>query len=98
MPTVAREKKSGQAEKPNRGWYARRRGILEHLEAGTITLLDSGIHDWLCMIADYRTGLAIASSEKIIALCGNSVEGRTIRRSLARLEALGWIKRWMVKG
>jgi hypothetical protein len=33
------------------GWYKRRRGILEHIESGSIDLLKSGIHDYLSLKA-----------------------------------------------
>jgi hypothetical protein len=80
------------------GWYARRRGILEHLECGTISLLDAAIHDFLCLIADYRTGVARASAQKIAALCPVDISLRAIQRSLARLEEIGWIKRFRTHG
>jgi len=76
------------------GWYPRRRGILEHLENGTISLLDAGIHDFLCLIADYRTGVARASAAKISALCPHHVSLRAVQRSLATLEQIGWIRRF----
>lgn len=80
------------------GWYARRRGILQHLDEGTISLLDLAVHDFLCLIADHRTGVAWVSSEKIFALCPSEINSRTIRRSLAKMEKLGWLKRFRVRG
>ncbi len=80
------------------GWYARRRGILEHLERGAISLLDSAIHDFLCLIADHRTGVAWASAEKIRALCPVDISLKAIQRSLAKLESLRWIKRFRTHG
>jgi hypothetical protein len=80
------------------GWYARRRGILEHLESGKITVVDSGIHDYLCLIADHKTGVCRASAEKIHVLAGAGVSLRAIQRSLAKLEEIGWIKRFLVPG
>lgn len=80
------------------GWYPRRRGILEHLDNGAISLLDSAIHDFLCLIADYRTGVAWASAEKIRALCPSDITLRAIQRSLAHLNAIGWIKRFRTHG
>jgi hypothetical protein len=80
------------------GWYPRRRGILEHLEHGTISLLDAAVHDFLCLIADYRTGVAWASAKKIHALAGSGVTLRSVQRALERLESLGWIKRFLVCG
>lgn len=80
------------------GWYARRRGILEHLERGTISLLDSSIHDFLCLSADYRSGVAFVSAEKIHAQAGAGTSLRAVQRSLEKLESLGWIKRFRVPG
>lgn len=80
------------------GWYPRRRGILEHLDTGSISLLDLAVHDFLCLTADYRTGVAWSSSEKIHALCPAEINSRAIRRSLAKMERLGWLKRFCVRG
>jgi hypothetical protein len=80
------------------GWYPRRRGILEHLDKGSISLLDLAVHDFLCLTADYRTGVAWSSSEKIHALCPAEINSRAIRRSLAKMEGLGWLKRFCVRG
>lgn len=78
------------------GWYPRRRGILEHLETGTVSLLDVAIHDFLCLIADHRTGVAWVSAEKLHALAGSGINLRAVQRSLEKLEALSWIKRFRV--
>jgi hypothetical protein len=80
------------------GWYPRRRGILQHLDEGTISLLDAAVHDFLCLIADYRTGVAWASAEKIKALSPADISLRAIQRSLARLEQIVWIKRFRTHG
>ena len=80
------------------GWYARRRGILEHLESGLINPLDSFIHDFLCLTCDYRTGVAKCSAAKIFALCSGAHSLRAIKFSLAKLERIAWIKRWMTRG
>lgn len=88
------------------GFYKRRRGILEHLEAGTIGLLDLAIHDYLCLkINGVRgsecsipAGVCFTSAAAIYAVCPKEVAERTIRRSLEHLEAIGWIKRWTVPG
>jgi hypothetical protein len=82
----------------NSGWYARRRGILEHLERGTVSLLDIAIHDFLCLTADFRKGVTWASAEKIHALCPSGFSLKAIQRSLAKLESLGWLKRFRTHG
>lgn len=89
-----------------RGFYKRRRGILEHLEAGRISLLDSAIHDYLCLKANsivgngdfYPPGTLMCSAEAIHACCPRNITAREVRRSLQHLEELGWIKRWMNRG
>jgi hypothetical protein len=80
------------------GWYPRRRGILEHLEKGAVSLVDVAIHDFLCLIADHRTGVAWASAEKLHALAGAGITLRAVQRSLEKLEGLSWIRRFRVPG
>lgn len=76
------------------GWYPRRRGILEHLDSGLVSLLDCAVHDFLCLTCYYSTGVAMACAEKIRALSPREVTLRAIQRSLAHLESIGWIKRF----
>jgi len=88
------------------GYYKRRRGILEHLESGTIGLLDLAVHDYLCLKMNtllgngcsVPAGVCITSAAAIHAICPKEVSERTIRRSLEHLEQIGWIKRWTVPG
>ena len=40
------------------GFYKRRRGIVEHIEAGSIDLLEDGIHDYLSLKANLVIGSA----------------------------------------
>ena len=88
------------------GFYKRRRGILEHLEAGRISLLDLAVHDLICLKANavvgngslYPPGVWMGSAAAIHALCPKQISNRSIRRSLDHLEKLGWIKRWKTVG
>lgn len=80
------------------GFYMRRRGILEHLDNATISLLDAAVHDHLCLTADYQTGVSRSSAEKIRALCPKDVTLRAVQRSLATLEEIGWIRRFRTHG
>jgi hypothetical protein len=80
------------------GWYPRRRGILEHLERGDVSLLDIAVHDVLSLWADHKTGVCWASAEKIKALCPADFSYKSIMRSLSKLERIGWLKRWMIRG
>jgi hypothetical protein len=87
------------------GYYQRRRGILEHLESGTIGLIDLAIHDYLCLKMNsvigngysIPAGVCITSAAAIHAFC-REVPERSIRRSLEHLEKIGWIKRWTTPG
>jgi len=81
------------------GFYKRRRGILEHIEAGTIDLLESGIHDYLSLKANLLigspssipVGICFTSAPAIHAHC-KRVSERSIQRCLAHLEEIGWLK------
>jgi hypothetical protein len=68
------------------------------METGEMTLLDSAIGDFLRLTADYGSGLAWCSAEKIRALCPRGIGLRDIQRSLARLVSLGRIKRFRSRG
>lgn len=81
------------------GFYKRRRGILEHIEAGTIDLLENGIHDFLSLKANLLigsdcsipVGVVFTSAPAIHAHC-KRVSERTIQRILEHFEAIGWIR------
>jgi hypothetical protein len=87
------------------GFYKRRRGILEHIEAGAIDLLESGIHDYLLLKANLLIGSACSipigvcftSAPAIHAHC-RRVSERTIQRCLEHLEDLGLLKTWKTPG
>ena len=87
-------------------WYKRRRGIVEHLEAGTISLLDLAVHDYLNLKANLvighncsiPAGVCITSAAAIHATCPTQISERAIQRSLEHMEKIGWIKRWTTRG
>ncbi len=76
------------------------------MEAGTISLLDLAIHDYLNLKANLvignrstlPAGVCLTSAVAIHALCQDQFSERTIQRSLEHLEKIGWIKRWNVRG
>jgi hypothetical protein len=84
------------------GFYKRRRGIVEHIEAGTVDLLESGIHDYLCLKANlvigngfpFPAGVCFTSAPAIHARCRRRVSLRTVQRVFRHLEKIGWIKTW----
>ena len=81
------------------GFYKRRRGVVEHIESGTIDLLESGIHDYLSLKANlvigngYKlpAGVVSTSAPALHAHC-KRVSERTIQRLLNHLEQIGWLK------
>lgn len=79
-------------------WYPRDRKLLIDLENGAVSLLDIAVHDVLSFWADFKTGVCWASAEKIHALCPAHFSAKTIQRSLEKLDRIGWIKRWMIRG
>ena len=89
-----------------RGFYRRRRGVLEHLQSGRITLFDAAVHDFLCLNAQSQVGNGSAippgvwtgSATKIYLLTGRNESQRIIRRSLEKLARIGWIKTWHEQG
>ena len=80
------------------GWIPKRRAILACLERGELSLLDVAIEDILSLWADHLTGVCWASAEKINALAPSDFSYKRIQRSLAKLEKLERIKRWVVRG
>lgn len=88
------------------GFYKRRRGILEHLESGKVSLLDTAVHDLICLRANAVVGNGSAvppgvwfgSGKAIHALCPREITLRAVQRSLEHLEKMGWIRRWMRPG
>ena len=63
----------------NGGFYKRRRGILEHLEAGRLSLLDLGIHDFLCLRANQIVGM-IAGHDSVFVATGSGGQARELQR------------------
>jgi hypothetical protein len=88
------------------GFYKRRRGILEHLESGKISLLDLAVHDFLNLKANLvigskssiPAGVCFTSAVAIHAMCPAQISERAIQRSLEHMERIGFIKRFNVRG
>ena len=87
------------------GFYKRRRGVVEHIENGTIDLLEDGIHDYLSLKANLvidgpcsiPVGVCFTSAPALHAHCPR-VSERTIQRILQHLESIGWIKTFKIPG
>ncbi len=89
-----------------RRFYRRRMGAGDHIKSGEISFFDDGLHDFICMKAQHQVGngspvppgVWIGSARTLWFLSRRQDEERKIRRSLEKLERLGWIKRWHRQG
>ena len=89
-----------------RPFYRRRLGAGDHIKSGEISFFDDGLHDFICMKAQHQVGngspvppgVWIGSARTLWFLTCRQDEERKIRRSLEKLERLGWIKRWHRQG
>jgi hypothetical protein len=87
------------------GYYKRRRGVIEHIENGTIDLLENGIHDYLNLKANLvigspcsiPVGVCFTSAPALHAYCCR-VSERTLQRILEHMEAIGWLKTFKTAG
>jgi hypothetical protein len=82
----------------SKGFIQIRRGLLEHVENGTIGLLDLGVYVQIHLQVNYETGVWMGSAAKLAATAPRDADDRAIRRSLENLERIGFIKRFMVRG
>ncbi len=81
------------------GYVQKRRGVLEHLERGSLTLLEYGAFDFLLMSADAATGTWWGSAEDLSRACGaKDVDSRKARRLLESLEGKRYIRRFLILG
>jgi hypothetical protein len=81
------------------GFLATRRGLLEHLRDGRLTLQAKGAFQTICEMADWKTGVWWGSARALAAICGaGDVSERQARHLLESLEAAGYIKRFAVPG
>lgn len=89
----------------NSGFYKRRRGVAEHIEARAIGFLVDGIHDFLSLKANLvigngfplPAGVCLTSAAALHAV-DPSFSERTYRRKLNYLEKIGWLKSWKTAG
>jgi hypothetical protein len=79
----------------NSGFIQKRRGILDHLRDGRLTLLELGAHDVVILLADKSTGLWTGSAKALAANCGaGDITDRQARHLLESLEKKGYIRRF----
>ena len=77
------------------GYYPRRRGLLDHVKKGRLSLVDNGLHDILCQLADPETGYVWTNATDLASRCNYS--RKFIQQYLRRLERKGYIKRFAVR-
>ena len=77
------------------GYIQKRRGILDHLRDGRLTLLELGAHDVIILLADKATGMWVGSAKALSANCGaGDITDRQARHLLESLEIKGYIRRF----
>lgn len=80
------------------GFTIIRRGLLDHLESGSLSLPDLGVYLILHLQCDFRTGIWIGSAEKIRVACPRSTTIRAIQKSISRLRKIGFVKTFSTRG
>jgi hypothetical protein len=80
------------------GYVPKRRGIIEHLRDGRMTLQMYAAHDVLVLLAEKSTGIWIGSAKAFASNCGaGDISERQARHILERLESARYIKRFPVR-
>lgn len=80
------------------GFILLRRGLIDHIRAGTLSPEELGIYIHLLFCADFSTGLQKNSAPHIYYSMGQRSTIRCIQRALENLEKLGFIKRFRIPG
>jgi hypothetical protein len=74
------------------GYIPLRRGVLQHLQEGRITLQEFNVFVMLLIWANHKTGIASTNAAGLVFLSGGQLEQRYTQRCLASLEKKGYIK------
>jgi hypothetical protein len=73
----------------------KRRGILDHLQEGRLTLLEYAAHDVMLLKADKATGVWFGSAKALACTCGaGDLTDRQARHVLESLESKSYIRRF----
>jgi hypothetical protein len=82
------------------GFVQKRRGVLQHLSEGRITIGEYVVLDVLLMLADPRVGVWVGSAVLLSLQFGGAVSVKVMRTVLGSLEAKGYIRwrPWHVQG
>jgi len=75
------------------GYVPVRRGVLEHLRDGRMSLSDYLVYGLLLLLADKNSGIATTNAGGIVYFTGDQIPIRTAQDCLQRLERRGYIKR-----
>lgn len=75
------------------GYFPKRRGVLEHLRDGRLSIMDYVVFDLLLIWADANTGIATTNGPGLVFLSGNQLKLDTVQTSLRNLEAGKYIAR-----
>lgn len=75
------------------GYIPLRRGVLEHVHTGRLSLMEYLVFNFLLVWADRRTGIAETNGPGIVYLSGGQIKLRAVQDCLASLEEKGYIKR-----
>jgi hypothetical protein len=80
------------------GFVKIRRGILDHLLSGIISIFEFGIYVILHLQADYRTGVWTGSAPRLRAAAPRGARKRDLQRALQRLGEIGFIRIFRIPG
>jgi hypothetical protein len=81
------------------GFVQIRRGILEHLQEGRLTVRDYACYSVIILLADKATGLWWGCAQALAAQFGaGDISVHAARRSLHNLEETGYLKRFRTQG
>lgn len=81
------------------GYIPKRRGVLEHLQDGRLTLLEYAAYDAMILLADKSSGMWWGSAKALAAICGaGDLTERQARHLLESLGQKGYIRRFATAG
>lgn len=83
----------------DQGYVQKRRGVVDHLQQGRMTLLEYGAFDFVVLSADKATGVWLGNAQTLSLSCGaGDVSVRQARTLLESLERKRYIRRFSVLG
>jgi hypothetical protein len=84
------------------GHVQMRRGLLDHLRYGRMTLKQKGAFETILQLADWQTGVWFGSARALSAICGKGDvaerEARDLLESLEKAKPQGYIRRFVTPG